>query len=143
MRLPSTVLKSLKDELRNEGAKEAVPQEGKPEGRFGGILDTEPGLLFETAGARVNLSDLVQSMQITIRGGFVGGKEADLNVDLGNEDVVQPLVGLNENGVPAFNASLEKLMVYHQRGIGDAAVLGRAFLEKVRQSWSFERMRND
>ncbi|KAK1826465.1 hypothetical protein QBC39DRAFT_364377 [Podospora conica] len=130
-RLPSTGLKALKDELRNEGAKEAVGEEGKPDGRFGGILDTEPGLLYETAGGRVNLSDLVQSMQITIRGGLVGGKEADLTVDLGNQDVVQPLVGLDENGVPAVNASLEKLMVYHQRGIGDAAVLGRAFLEKL------------
>jgi len=131
MRLPSTVLRGLKDELKNEGAKEAVAQEGKPDGRFGSILDTEPGLLYETAGAKVNLTDLVQSMQITIRGGKVGGKEADLTVDFANEDVVQPLVGLNENGVPAVNASLEKLMIYHQRGIGDAAVLGRAFLEKV------------
>jgi hypothetical protein len=120
--------------LRTGGAKEVALDEGKPEGRFAGvlkILDTEPGLLYDTRGSKANLSDLVRSMQITIVKGLVGGKEVDLVVNLGTEDLVQPLVGLDDEGVPVANDTFQKLMVYHERGLGNAAVLGRAFLEKV------------
>lgn len=133
-RLPSTGLDNLKSALRTGGAKEVALAEGKPKGRFAGvleILDTEPGLLYDTRGSKANPSDLVRSMQITIEKGLVSGKEVDLVVNLGAEDLVQPLVGLDDEGVPVANDTFQKLMVYHERGLGNAAVLGRAFLEKV------------
>jgi hypothetical protein len=71
-------------------------------------------------------------MQITLENGLVGGKPVDLTVNLGAEDLVQPLVGLNDKGVPAVDDTLQKLMVYQKGGIGNAAVLGRGFLEKVK-----------
>lgn len=130
-RLRSTALEVLQDTLRESGLTETKARGGNPAGQFYNLLDTEPGLVYDAKGSKVKLSDLVSSMEITLQGGQVNGKALDLTVELGAEDIVQPLVGLDDKGVPQVNTTLEKLMVYHEPGIGDAPVLGRAFLEKV------------
>lgn len=137
-RLPSLGLNTLRSALRARGAEELIQEQGEPKGRFHGTLDPEPGLLYGPGSSNISLTTLVRSMQITLGGGLVGGSPTDLTVNLDTEDLVQPLIGLNANGAPAVNTSLRKLMVYHERGIGDAAVLGRGVLEKVSSGLTLE-----
>ncbi|KAK3380908.1 hypothetical protein B0H63DRAFT_560722 [Podospora didyma] len=134
-RLPSTGLTLLKNNLTASGFSEAAEESGTPVGRFGELLDIEPGLVFRKASYKPNsplLADLISSMQIILRGGTVRGLDTPLTVELPGNELVQPLRGLNKQGAPVWNTSYEELLVYrNSSSLGSAPVLGRAFLEKL------------
>jgi hypothetical protein len=90
------------------------------DGRYGGLLDLEPGLIYPVAP---NGSSIQMTMDITLNGGH--------KFTIPTEELLAPLRGLNTNGVPVINNSFSEIAVYWESGIGLAPVLGRAFLSQA------------
>lgn len=120
-RLIEAQLTNLKGVIsRKHKLDEVSDAPGIPYGRYEQLLDLEPGLVY-----RNNLSsnNIISRMQITLKKG--------LQVTLNSEDIVQSLRGLDQDGVPTVNQSMTEVGIYREPGLGDASILGRAFLAKV------------
>lgn len=90
------------------------------DGRYGGLLDLEPGLIYPVT---LNGSSLQMTMDITLNGGH--------RFTIPTEELLAPLRGLNTKGAPVINNNFSEIAVYWEPGIGLAPVLGRAFLSQA------------
>jgi len=128
-RLIEAQLANLKGVIsRKHKLDEASDAPGIPYGRYDQLLDLEPGLVYRN---NISSNNIISRMQITLKKG--------LQVTLNSEDIVQSLRGLDQDGVPTVNQSMTEVGIYREPGLGDASILGRAFLAKVYMFVDYEK----
>lgn len=116
-RFPGSLLRDLRNFTTGETGWTEEPN--NQEGRYGDLLDLEPGLIYRVAAN----STVAMSMEITLDGGqkFV----------IPTDKLLAPLSGLDPDGGPVVNDAFREVQVYREPGVGLAPVLGRSFLSQA------------
>ncbi|KAK4249857.1 hypothetical protein C7999DRAFT_29726 [Corynascus novoguineensis] len=114
-RFPSNYIDQLK---RHISPRLAATDKGPvPESSYPDIYNLEPGLVYNTSA----------KFRVTMKVSLENG----LTVTIPHHEMVRPLRGLDNQGVPQVEPDYREVAVYATQAPGDAVVLGKAFLSQV------------
>ncbi|KAL8378056.1 hypothetical protein RB595_008649 [Gaeumannomyces hyphopodioides] len=119
-RFSTIYLRSLRNFIKEATNWTEAPKDDN--GKYGGLLDLEPGLIYSVANT--DTKSIPITMEITLNG-------SEIKYTVPAEEMVGPLRGLDDSGAPAVNDQFREIAVYRDPAVERAAVLGRAFLSQA------------